>query len=50
MAWAGPGTIGPVGDLTGPGDTDEALVMAWLRDHLDGEVVAITRQARWRPR
>jgi aminoglycoside phosphotransferase (APT) family kinase protein len=35
--------------LDGRGDADEALVVAWLQDHLDGEVVAITRQARWRP-
>jgi aminoglycoside phosphotransferase (APT) family kinase protein len=28
---------------------DEEQVVAWLQDHLDGEVVAISRQARWRP-
>lgn len=38
-----------MGDDASPDDADEGRVVAWLEDHLGGEVVAISRQARWRP-
>ncbi len=36
-------------DDAGRDDPDEGRVVTWLEGHLDGEVVAISRQARWRP-